>query len=249
MTFRKRRRPTPGFGVFPPYNAITGVHANLRAEGIHPYCAMMQVAAEDEYDDYVICRGFDPRIRKFIDYEEANADKPGISVAKPFGNRVAYRYQIGQVYPAFLPTQGTEDYTPPSPTAVDWRVGQNPGTVPDSSTGGHPQSLADTIEELTDHNDKYVNWMLIDSDPAILHFELAETLDADSTTGATAYRRNWDSSANAGEGGYVTDTGDEFTVKDTREVGYYGSTGAKGACIMKTADNGAFGEICDMECP
>lgn len=80
------------------------------------------------------------------------------------------------------------------------------------------------------------------------YFELKETLDADSTTGATAYRRDWDGSANAGEGGYVTGT-TEITVKDTREVGYEGSSGAKGACIMKTADNGAFGEIIDLECP
>lgn len=85
--------------------------------------------------------------------------------------------------------------------------------------------------------------------PTTVMFELAETLEADSTTGATAYRRKFDPSANSGDGGYVTDTDDEFTVKDTREVGYYGSAGAKGACIMKSADNGAFGEICDMECP
>jgi len=81
------------------------------------------------------------------------------------------------------------------------------------------------------------------------YFELKETLGADSTTGATAYRRNYDPSANGGEGGPVTDTNDEITVKDTREVGYYGSAGAKGACVMKTADNNPFGEIIDMECP
>jgi len=85
----------------------------------------------------------------------------------------------------------------------------------------------------------------------VVHFELKEELEADSTTGADAYPRDYDPSANSGEGGYVTDTTASriFTVKDTREVGYYGSAGAKGACIMKTADNGPFGEICDMECP
>ncbi|MEA3351188.1 MAG: hypothetical protein U9Q82_11240 [Chloroflexota bacterium] len=83
------------------------------------------------------------------------------------------------------------------------------------------------------------------------HFELKETLNADSSTGATAHPRDYDASANGGEGGYTTDTtaSREFTVKDTREVGYNGSAGAKGACIMKTADNGSFGEIIDMECP
>lgn len=170
MTERKRRRGTPGFGIPPPFSPITGTHATLRVEGIYPYCAMMQVAAADTYDDYVICRGFDPRIRKFIDYEAGNADKPGISVAKPFGNRTTGSYTIAEVYPAFLPTQGAagqgglaEDYTPPSPTDVDWRVGQNAGTAPTASAGGQPSGLDVEITELIDHNSKYVQWMLIDS--------------------------------------------------------------------------------------
>ncbi len=166
---RKRRVATPGFG-HTPHDPIGGGYANLRAEGVHPYCAMMQVAAADEYEDYVICRGFDTRILKFVDYEEDNDDKPGISVAKPFGNRVQDYYEIGQIFPAFLPTQGSvsegpaqgQNYVPPSPTDIDWRVGQNPGTT-GGTTGGHPDDLDDAISELTDHNGKYVNWILIDS--------------------------------------------------------------------------------------
>lgn len=159
---RKRRRPTPGFGIPPPFSPITGTHATLRTEGVFPYCAMMQVAASDTYEDYVICRGFDPRQRKFIDYAAGDTDKPGISVAKPYGNRTVGAYTVAEVYPAFLPTQGADDYTPPSPTAVDWRVGQNAGTASTAHTGGQPTALVDTITELVDHNGVNVQWMLVD---------------------------------------------------------------------------------------
>ena len=169
--FKKRRRPTPHFKIPPPYNPIAGEQANLRQEGTAPFCAMMQVAEEDTYDDYVICRGFDTRILKFIDYEDGNDDKPGISVAKPFGKRKTGTYQIGEVYPALLPTQGNSgfsdfrqvSFTPPSPTEVNWRVGQNPGSVSGGGLeGGQPEDLDDTIEILYDHNEKVVNWLLID---------------------------------------------------------------------------------------
>lgn len=168
--WRKRRRPTPHFKVPSPYNAITGDHANLRQEGTSPFCAMMQVAAEDTHADFVICRGFDPRILRFIDYAAGDANKPGISVAKPYGKRRVDTYQIGEVYPALLPTQGNAEftgfrqvtYTPPSPTTVQWRVGQNPGVVTGGLEGGQPENLSDTIGILYDHNGKVVNWLLID---------------------------------------------------------------------------------------
>lgn len=168
--FRKRKVSTPGFG-HTPWNPIHGDNANLRQDGVSPFCAMMQVAAPDTYDDYVICRGFDPRILKFIDYASGDSNKPGISVAKPFGKRMAGTYEIGEVYPAFLPTQGNSDYagfrqvvyTPPSPVTVNWRVGQNPGVVIGGASGGQPGSLSATISILYDHNEKVVNWLLIDS--------------------------------------------------------------------------------------
>lgn len=133
---------------------------------------MMQVAAEDIYDEYVICRGFDTRILRFIDYAEGDSNKPGISVAKPFGNRVAGRYRVAEVYPALLPTQGNAGfqdfrevvYVPPSPIAVQWRLGQNPGVVTGGGLeGGQPEELTDEIEILYDHNNKVINWLLIDS--------------------------------------------------------------------------------------
>ncbi len=163
--FRKRRRPTPYFKIPPPYNPIAGEYANLNPQGVYPFCAMMQIAAEDTYNDYVICRGFDIRTLKFIDYEAGNEDKPGISVAKPFGSRGNKTYNIGEVYPAFLPAQGTLTYVPPVPEAVKWRIGQNPGVLDPVvvSDDGHPASLSDEIQLLQDHNDELVNWMLIDT--------------------------------------------------------------------------------------
>lgn len=186
MSFRKRRRPTPYYKIPPPFSPITGDHAELYQDGTHPFCAMFQVAAEDTYDDYVICRGFDPRILRFIDYALGDPSKPGISVAKPFGKREAGKYEIAEVYPALLPTQGNTKITdfkhgpfvPPSPTAVKWRVGQNPGVVTGGTTGGQPESLTDEIGILYDHNGKVVNWLLIDSNTVAscerIYFEVLE---------------------------------------------------------------------------
>ena len=171
MFKRRRRHPTPGFGIPPPFNPIQGENANLRQDGTSPHCAMMQVAATDTYANYVICRGFDTRILRFIDYAAGDANKPGVSVAKPFGKRKTGTYKIGEIYPALLPTQGNADfidfklvtYTPPSPVAVNWRVGQNPGVVTGGLDGGQPANLSETIGILYDHNGKVVNWIIIDT--------------------------------------------------------------------------------------
>ena len=171
IVFKKKRRSTPFFRMPTPWNPLQGDQANLRQDGTSPFCAMMQVASADVYDDYVICRGFDPRILRFIDYAAGDANKPGISVAKPFGKRKIGTYEIGEIYPAFLPTQGNANFqdfrqvvfVPPSPVAVNWRVGQNPGVVTGGLEGGQPEGLSDTVGILYDHNGKVVNWLLIDS--------------------------------------------------------------------------------------
>lgn len=161
--FRKRRRPTPGFKIPSPFNPINGENANLRQDGISPFCAMVQVIEDDIYDNYVVCRIFDPRILRYME---------NISVAKPYGKRTPDTYQVAEIYPAFLPTQGNASfmdfrqvvYMPPSPTDVQWRVGQNPGKVTGGGLdGGQPETLSDAIEVLYDHNGKVVNWILIDS--------------------------------------------------------------------------------------
>jgi hypothetical protein len=173
--FRKKRRPTPEFQIPPPFNPISGEFGDLDNNGIYPYCAMVQVALDDIYDDYVVCRGFDPRIQKFINYGGEGSESLGISVAKPFGHRgtskysvgkgSARRFRVGEIFPAFLPTQGTASFTPPSPSSVHWRVGQNPGVANDAQDyAGQPSSLSDTVSSLYDHNNKAINWMLVHSD-------------------------------------------------------------------------------------
>jgi hypothetical protein len=154
--FRKRRQPTPYFKLPPPYNPTTGEHAALAFSGVFPYVAMMQVAADDTHNDYVICRGFDLRTGKFVDYEDGNTDKPGIPVAKPYGKRRKGVYTIAQVYPAVLPLQSSS----PSPSSVPWRVGQNPGWA--TGGEGHPQGLDEEIDFLKDDDDVPINWQLLD---------------------------------------------------------------------------------------
>lgn len=164
---RKQRRPTPNFKIPPPFNPISGKYEDLKKDGIYPYCAMMQVAKDDVYDDYVVCRGFDTRIFRFVDFKENSSVSPGISVAKPFGSRGGTgSFRVGQIFPAFLPTQGVSSdvfsYVPPSPSEVQWRIGQNPGVVDGGTNdGGHPETLTDNVSVMYDHNNKVVNWMFI----------------------------------------------------------------------------------------
>lgn len=207
--FRKRRQPTPNFRLPPPYQPITGVQAPLMVQGIFPYCAMVQVAAEDTHEKYVLCRGHDTRINKFIDYEAGNADKPGIPVAKPYGNRIVGMYQIAQVFPAVLPLQGTHPQRAdwygshaPTPTSVPWRVGQNPGVAETSK--GHPEDLQETIEILYTDEGVVINWMLLDH--ANLLVECCAQEDASRNTPYDALLGTWNPDA------------DIFCYKDTLEV-------------------------------
>lgn len=162
--FKKQRKIAPYFQTHPPFNAVTGQYASLTGElGVSPYCVLMQVAAEDTYADYVICRGFDTRMLVFVDYEAGNSDKPGISVAKPYGNRKTGTYEIGEIYPALLPVQGNATYTPPSPAEINLRLGQNPGVVDGTpEAGGQPSDLDASLILLYDHNGIAVNWLMID---------------------------------------------------------------------------------------
>ena len=48
MTIRKRRQPTPAFQIPSPFNPTTGQRAPLQDKGDSPFCALMQVAAEDD---------------------------------------------------------------------------------------------------------------------------------------------------------------------------------------------------------
>ncbi|GAG43279.1 unnamed protein product, partial [marine sediment metagenome] len=57
MTTRKRRQPSPDFKLPPPYNPVTGEHADLGKKGPIPAVALMQVIQEDTHDNYLVCRG------------------------------------------------------------------------------------------------------------------------------------------------------------------------------------------------
>jgi len=171
---------------------MEGKFAPLQEEGTYPYCAMMQVAREDTYEHHVVCRGFDTRIGKFVDFAEGDPERPGISVAKPFGSRAtsdygigqgsARKYRVGEIFPAFLPTQGMGFYIPAVPVGVNWRVGQNPGYTEDSGVwGGHPEDLDDEVWVLFDHKEQAVNWMFIHTDTE-RHFRFQSREDLETTS-------------------------------------------------------------------
>ena len=170
MTLRKRHQPTPGFRLPSPYQPITGDRAQLMVPGIFPYCAMMQIAAEDTHCDYVVCRGFDPRDGKYYDYVEGEEEQPGISVAKPYGSRRSGVYTIGEVYPAVLPLSAGAEQD----DKIVISIGQNPGQDEAGDCKGHPTSLEDEIVLLQDENDVYISWMLLDPGPSLVELMLAE---------------------------------------------------------------------------
>lgn len=172
---RKRRRVTPALGIGPPYAPLTGTYANLRDPGIYPYCALFQVATEDIYADYLVCRGFDPRIKRFVEYDFGDlANKPGISVAKPYSNRHSGLYLVGHVLPALIP------YT---------RIGETPGVS--ETTPGHPAGLDEEIEILSDHNDVVINWMVIDGQSSVRRFEMTGSLAPTAGSAGSAIFPYW----------------------------------------------------------
>jgi hypothetical protein len=188
MTIRKRRNPTPFFRLPPPYNPLIDAHANLAAQGDYPYCALFQVAAEDTEDDYVICRGYDPRIRKFINYDSEDENKPGIPIAKPFSNRKAGVYEVGEIFPAVLPLT---------------RLGQNSGVA--ATSQGQPADLDEEVELLYTSDGKVVTWIFLDSGGGskIVFGILSGVLNQGSTATMDVYA-----------GSPLADTGENITVKD-----------------------------------
>ena len=262
MTIRKRRNPSSGFRMPVPYDGMHGDHAPIGRRIDLTRVALMQVL--EEHDDYLVCRGYDPEAQRF--FNEVAVAKPMVLQKTPWDGKtytidgkevtfdspsISYPYFVGDILAAVKP---------------ETKIGETPGAFNFDEDLETPYEDGIDILEMTivimheeddeetedvDESEKVIAWMDLNvagRGVGVQCFELTETLAAGSTAGATAYRRTWDGAANAGEGGYETGT-TEITVKDTREVGYYGSAGAKGACIMKTADNGPFGEICDMECP
>jgi hypothetical protein len=205
---RKQKQPTAHFKMPPPYSPMTGEHAELLVPGVKPYCAMMQVAAEDTHDNYVVCRGYDPRFWKFFDYDENDlATKPGIPVGKPFGSRGPDVYEVGQIFPALIPLT---------------RIGETPGVGETSE--GHPEDLDETVEILYDDDDHPISWMLLDAAASNrqVRFKLKEELVFGLT--ATAWERPWDAEVP----GYDDPEETEITVQDYAELGFTGPEGCNG---------------------
>jgi len=136
---------------------------------------MMQVAVEDTHADYVICRGYDPRIRKFIDYDAADEDKPGVPVAKPYGKRQTGQYEVGQVFAALIPLT---------------RIGQTAGVA--ATTSGHPADLDEEVEILYTDDDKVVSWLLLDDSGGGLYWgKLDGALAYDGTATVSVWEDDW----------------------------------------------------------
>jgi len=77
-------------------------------------------------------------------------------------------------------------------------------------------------------------------------FQLYGDLVIGSYVGALAYLREWNPSANAGNGGYVLNTDIRFYVRDIRALGYFGVAGTWGQARSVWSDNGWQWEIIDM---
>jgi hypothetical protein len=210
-----------------PYDPLTGRRETLRAEGDAPYCAMVQVAATDTHDNYVLCRGYDPRVKRFFNYDSADpTNVPGIPVAKPYGNRNKGAYIVGQVFPAFLPRS---------------KLGQNAGVVEDDHFQGHPIDLDDTVGLLTDDDGRYIDWMLIDNHQD--HIRIGK-LDGNLAQGGTAVMSVWSVDVD----GNWADTGEDLaTVRDRfLEVGADDIASGK---WVKAERYGAAWIVTAAECP
>jgi hypothetical protein len=153
---------------------------------------MMQVAAADTKADYVICRGYDPYTKRFIDYEVGNSNKPGVPVAKPYSSRAVGTYAVGQIFPAVVPLT---------------RLGQTPGVA--ETTQGHPADLDEEVEILYTDDNLVVQWLLLDSGGGtsrLFELKTGQTLTPGGT--ATALLLYWDGDS------WETDSDLEFTVRD-----------------------------------
>ena len=161
---------------------------------------MMQVAVEDTHDNYVICRGYDPRIKKFFDYVEGDPDKLGIPVAKPWSNRTAGAYTVGQIFPAVIPL-----------TKIGQTPGvRDPGEDEEDPLLGQPADLDEEVgilytDEAVEADRKVVNWLLLEGggEGSTKFAKLDATLNAGSSCEASIW-----------SGDPLADSGDNVTVND-----------------------------------
>ncbi len=154
--WRKRKTPSPSFRLPPPYNPITGEHANLNKPGLNTRLSVFQVVGDDgtvenqdTHDNYILCLGWDldtdPDCRHLYD-PTTNAQGKAIPVAKPYGVRGTYPYVLGQMVVV---------------AKVRTRLGDNPGVA--SVTTGQPADLDEVIELLTDDDGNPISWLIVEN--------------------------------------------------------------------------------------
>lgn len=190
--FRKRKNPTAGFRGPVPFLPQTGEHAELMVPGVSPNCALMQIAEHDTHRDYVICRGYDTRIKRFIDYDPDDTDNnPGIPVAKPWGKRMVGLYRKFAAYPAVLPLSKFGQN--PLRLHDSFRI-QNVGvdTIPQNgqqyfSSAGW-DNFRETVVHLKTDEDIYINWMLLDGGPTFVWAMLTDALAVCDSADAVVLR-------------------------------------------------------------
>lgn len=175
---RKKRQPAPFFGMpGAPMNPVTGKRAPLGRDTTATRVAMFQVIAADTHDNYVVCRGYDFENRVFLNT---------VSVAKPYGLRGTFPYEVGHVLAAAKPRMV---------------LGETPGVA--SVTTGQPADLNETVAILYDANAKPVAWLDLGVGVST-GFRLGK-LDAEWTTGsATVSVWTWNGSAWADSGENLT---------------------------------------------
>jgi hypothetical protein len=187
MTIRKRKNPTPGFRLPPPFNAMTGERADLVMRGVVSRCAMMQVIGDDEteanedtHDNYVLCRGFDPETKKFYH---------SIAVAKPYSVRGSHPYRLAELFAAMKAAT---------------RLGDNCGKS--SVTTGQPADLDETIDLLLDDDSKPIYWLDISGGHSA-HI-LSGVLDDPLPAGGSATMSIWELDDGAFFSDWLTESSD-----------------------------------------
>lgn len=129
-----------------PYAPIQGQAAPLgRPPVAGTILAIFQVVAEDAHDNYIECRGYEPQndpTHTHLHDPYTHPETTPINVAKPYGVRGTFPYQVGQVVVA---------------ARILTKYGYTPGKA--ATTVGHPTDLDEEIEILLDDNDVAISWL------------------------------------------------------------------------------------------
>lgn len=154
---RKRRSPAPAFRQPSPYNPITGEFAPIGVPHRSSRVSIFQVIERDVYDDYLVCRGYDPDSGKLLE---------SVNVAKPYQERSTYVRKVGEIVHAIKPLAHI------NPTQKDG-LGTTAGVSEDSTA--HPADLDEEIDILNDEDGNPIWWLAL-TDMPLIQFKLTEIL-------------------------------------------------------------------------